>query len=351
MNGLKFHKNEIKIVKPKYSKELYFLFHSNCTIKDFLKKILLIYNYQLEQFQISRDEYISKSSICFIKGSYFAFSKLEDYTQAISFILYSAIYAYLHDCYLHIKKKYDFIPIYSKKSLKIKFQDSQTYFSIKKLIKVLQNLFLSNLSLYVKYLFTCELIFDTSFNKKFKNRFYSYWFKNEDINFNALIFFIQSDLLSLKINDFKKIKTCIKPINVYYNPLLYNLSEISFLIKNNLQQFNDLKIKASSNLEYINRIKRIYAIYFISSYILNCDEKSTEYLQQLYKELLYFGVAYKKDLQYDANSSYSCQLSENRKQLKKDQKIAKRLKTFRIEFNSNPAKTKKTYEPLNEYIF
>lgn len=228
--------------------------------------------------------------------------------------LYETIYYYYND------KKYNMDDdINVRKDIRIKF-NSGDYLLFDEALEMIQNIFLSILHNEILLKFYSHIIFYTTKEDLKQNGIYTY-IEQGNINYSALIFFIQTDWKKINISLIKAISRDEFTIYLKINPFFNNLTETKQSINQIFKLTGQIKINNKDKIDKFARLRRLLCLSWIIDTHIDCSHRV------MYKELLKRDHRYSEYVGiYDEKDSYSAESSEYIKQIKADLKLIKKIK-------------------------
>lgn len=273
-------------------------------------------------------EYTCKKD--FERYDYFPkFHELEDFfliSKILSNNIPNEVSWYFEKAWHNYKKDFSSNVAFDINILQIKFLDTD-YLSYAKTVESMCDAFLALLPTKKILEFSKKLIFTCSYDA-LPFKFYS---QKSSINYTALVYLIQKDLISLTFFDIAQIKKDVFNRQIQFNPFFDTQSEIIEKIKKIFYQLGKIKVNETKTGSKDVKFKRIYNIYLMTTYpniYYMSDNKEKLTNKEIYTELLKLGYSYGEE--YDDESMNA---SRYHRQIQRELELIEELKKIEIPFD------------------
>lgn len=205
----------------------------------------------------------------------------------------------------------NYIYEYNKfKHIKIRFTNTTSYVSLDDAIELLQNHFLRILSNELKYTFFSQLILYIEEDEHCR---FPYGIFHKQINYTALIFFIQNDFEKITIKELNNLKNNKYMVNLRFNPFFTNKTEVINSI--------DKVYKTINKVGKENTLLKLFCLHYINKYLLKNKKTYHLHITELNKR----GFTYDSSDDIENTYNNSANSSQYVKQVKLDIKKIKKI--------------------------
>lgn len=221
-------------------------------------------------------------------------------------------------------------------NIKIQF-NSGNYLTFSQAVDNIRTIFLQFIPKPILFKFIKSLIFESNFRYGSEESLFkqSNIFK-DTINYTALVYFIQRDLMNITIGDLYKIKNDLLGLNILVNPFFEQQTKAINRVKRLYENLDSIVIKDGKYNTIEKRLQRIFDVYLIinypSIYFPTITQKITN--ADIYVELRKLGYKFNEYDTSDISTINRVDASPNISHIASDKKFIAEMQNIDLKVTS-----------------